>query len=67
MKIVLSACLVSIILILFSCETKTIHLNNSLLNLPVAEIKPESLVIHSSIRMDNYYWLRERENPKVIE
>ena len=67
MKIVLSACLVSIILILFSCETKTIHLNNSLLNLPVAEIKPESLVIHSSIRMDNYYWLSERENPKVIE
>jgi oligopeptidase B len=34
---------------------------------PVAEIIPKELTIHGDTRVDNYYWLNQRENPKVIE
>ena len=34
---------------------------------PVAEIIPKELTIHDHTRIDNYYWLNQRENPKVIE
>ncbi len=34
---------------------------------PVAEIIPKELTIHGDTRIDNYYWMNERENPKVIE
>ncbi len=33
---------------------------------PIAEIKPKELVVHDHTRIDDYYWLRERENPEVI-
>jgi len=33
---------------------------------PVAAKKPKELTIHGDTRIDNYYWLRERENPEVI-
>jgi len=33
---------------------------------PTARIIPEELSIHGETRTDNYYWLRERENPEVI-
>lgn len=28
---------------------------------------PKELIIHNDLRIDNYYWLRERDNPEVIE
>lgn len=34
---------------------------------PVAEKIPHQLTAHGETRVDDYYWLRERENPKVIE
>ncbi len=34
---------------------------------PVAEEIPQELVIHDHKRVDNYYWLKERDNPKVID
>ena len=34
---------------------------------PVAEKIPKELNIHDHTRVDNYYWLNDRENPKVIE
>lgn len=33
---------------------------------PVAKKDPVELTIHGDTRIDNYYWLRERENPEVI-
>ncbi len=33
---------------------------------PVAEKKPKELTIHGHTRVDDYFWLRERENPEVI-
>jgi oligopeptidase B len=34
---------------------------------PKAEIVPKELTIHGHTRVDNYYWLNERDNPKVID
>lgn len=31
-----------------------------------AKICPRELVAHGDVRIDNYYWLNERENPEVI-
>lgn len=33
---------------------------------PVAEIRPHRLVMHGDVRVDEYFWLRERESPEVI-
>ncbi|NIM58600.1 MAG: prolyl oligopeptidase family serine peptidase [Candidatus Aminicenantes bacterium] len=33
---------------------------------PVAEKIPKELTFHGDTRLDNYYWLNERDNPKVI-
>jgi oligopeptidase B len=32
---------------------------------PVADVRPETLVVHGDARVDDYCWLNERENPKV--
>jgi len=34
---------------------------------PKAEIIPKELTLHGHTRVDNYYWLNERENPKVLD
>ena len=34
---------------------------------PVATKIPKELEIHDQVRIDNYYWLNERENQKVID
>ena len=33
---------------------------------PAAEKRPVTLELHGDTRVDDYYWLRERENPEVI-
>ncbi|MEX0882308.1 MAG: oligopeptidase B, partial [Cyclobacteriaceae bacterium] len=33
---------------------------------PIAEIKPKQLLNHGHVRVDNYYWMNDRENPEVI-
>jgi oligopeptidase B len=34
---------------------------------PVAAIRPHRLEKHGDVRIDNYYWLNDRENPEVID
>ena len=34
---------------------------------PLATIKPTELVKHGHKRVDNYYWMKDRENPEVID
>lgn len=33
---------------------------------PVAKVVPHEMEAHGHMRTDNYYWLRERENPETI-
>lgn len=33
---------------------------------PVAEKKTKKLIKHGDVRLDDYYWLNDRENPEVI-
>jgi oligopeptidase B len=34
---------------------------------PVAKIVPHELTAHGQTRIDNYYWLNQRENPEVMD
>lgn len=34
---------------------------------PVAPIKPHATIVHGDTLIDNYFWMRERENPEVIQ
>lgn len=34
---------------------------------PVAHKKPKTLSVHNDVRIDNYYWLNDKENPEVID
>ena len=34
---------------------------------PIAKVIPKKLKKHNNIRIDNYFWLNDRENPEVID
>jgi oligopeptidase B len=36
------------------------------MNAPLAKIEKKELTAHGNTRVDNYYWLNQRENPEVI-
>lgn len=59
----------SLILIssLFSCDTKTQKSMSELPNAPLAKQIPKNLTIHDDVRVDEFYWLNDRENPEVID
>jgi oligopeptidase B len=46
-------------------STQTAHVEAAI-EPPVARVIPKELTAHGQTRIDNYYWLRERENPEVI-
>jgi len=52
---------VLIFLLLSACTTKEKIVP------PMAKKVPKELTIHGHTRVDNYYWLNERENPEVIK
>ena len=41
-------------------------MKNTGISTPVVQVKPKEMKIHDHTRVDNYYWLNERENPEVI-
>ena len=59
----------SLILIssLFSCDTKTKNSMSDLPTAPVAKQISKNLTIHDDVRVDEFYWLNDRENPEVID
>jgi oligopeptidase B len=61
--------LLSLILIssLFSCDTKTQNSMSELPNAPLAKQIPKNLTIHDDVRVDEFYWLNDRDNPEVID
>ena len=60
---------VAILLISFallnSCNTDTTHMKKNS-TVPTAAKKPTKLEKHGDVRIDDYYWLKDRENPEVI-
>ncbi|MFT4646597.1 MAG: oligopeptidase B, partial [Planctomycetota bacterium] len=36
-------------------------------NQPQVAKKPKPMEIHKDVRVDDYYWLNEKENPEVIQ
>lgn len=50
-----------------SCSSNEINKNmNQELLPPVADIESKELVMHGHTRIDNYYWMNDREDPRVI-
>ncbi len=41
-------------------------MQKSMINAPKAAKQPKELEIHGDVRIDDYYWLNEKENPEVI-
>jgi oligopeptidase B len=66
------ATLLILTLSLLSCETETTSKNlmstfeKMEITPPLAEKKPKELSLHGDTRIDNYYWLNQREDPEVI-
>ena len=56
-----------------SCEkvnedkSETANMSNIEVKAPAAKKISKELKIHNDVRIDNYYWLNERENPEVID
>ena len=71
--ILLISCFTLFSIILFSItncgilESKKTIEYEQIINPPIAKIIPKSDTLHGDIRVDNYYWLRDRKNPEVIE
>ncbi len=50
-----------------SCKNNTMTTLDTKIQPPIAEKKPTNLEKHDDVRVDNYFWLNERENPEVID
>ncbi len=48
-------------------ESKKTIEYEQIINPPIAKIIPKFDTLYGDIRVDNYYWLRDRKNPEVIE
>ncbi len=66
MKFFTSLCLLCVIFAT-SCKKETSEKEQMTYTPPIAEKKEKHLEIHGDIRIDNYYWLNDRENPEVID
>lgn len=60
--------LISCVCVIFAANAQTKKSEmTEIMTPPVAAIKPKKLEKHGDVRIDNYYWLNERENPEVID
>lgn len=59
--------LLSIIFIFSACKNKIPMNFDTTINVPSADKIPYQLKKHGDIRVDNYYWMNDRENPEVID
>ncbi len=71
MKIYYHFILPAVITLITACNTskkETTMLNQSDFSAPpIAEIIPDTFVNFGQTRVDNYYWLKDKNNPEVIE
>ncbi len=65
MKVIKKFLWLFVILFLFSCQNQKKDINMP--EQPVAEKVEKKLVTNGHERIDNYYWLNDREKPEVID
>lgn len=63
-RIIISSLCVIFVASLTNTQTQTMSAN---ILPPKAKIIPKSLKKHKEVRIDNYFWMNERENPEVID
>lgn len=56
-----------LILILITTILQLVNAQDIIINPPIAKKIPKIDTLHGDIRVDNYYWLRDRTNPDVIK
>ncbi len=61
--------LIHFVYVIFAASFTTINAQSMshTLSAPVAKKLPKKLKKHNEIRIDDYYWLNDRENPEVID
>ena len=61
--------LLLVVNLIFAAACKNSETSDTAMELqpPLAEKKEKLLEIHGDVRIDNYYWLNERENEEVID
>jgi oligopeptidase B len=65
--IILSAILFVFVFSYVGCgESEKADMRDETVKPPVAKIIPKELTAHGDTRIDNYYWLNERDNPEVM-
>ncbi|MCF6349610.1 MAG: S9 family peptidase [Flavobacteriaceae bacterium] len=57
----------SIISLIFATSCKKEKMKITTIKIPTVAKKPKKMSIHGDERIDNYYWLNEKENPEVIK
>lgn len=65
MKLLQIGLFIMTVMVFLQCGSGSMK-NDSEILPPKAEKRPVKLEKHEDVRIDNYYWLRERENPEVI-
>ncbi len=66
MKISSLVCILTLIFAA-SCKNKANNEPSMDIQPPIADKKEKILEMHNDVRIDNYYWLNERENEEVID
>lgn len=66
MKFITSLCLLCLIFA-SSCKKQTPQEDRMNMTPPTAQKIEKHLEIHGDVRIDNYFWLNDRENPEVID
>jgi oligopeptidase B len=66
MKNIVALCIASLIFVT-SCTTKETTEKSMILTPPKAQKNAKNLEIHNDSRIDNYYWLNDRDDEEVID
>ena len=67
MRILFLISSLTFVILFTTCKNKIKMNFDTTTQVPIAERIPYQLKEHNDIRLDDYYWLKERDNPEVID
>ena len=62
-----SIILIVVLASFLSCDKKKSSIKNMDIKAPFADKIAKTMEIHGDVRVDNYFWLNDKENPEVID